>query len=162
MICEREMTRAAQEFKVPLAVLFAVGLTETGQRGRLRPYMLNVDGRAIETDSAAAAEIRIAEAQRAGARFIDVGCMQINLRYHAGKFISLRHMLQPRDNVRYAARLLMELRGREATWTMAVARYNAGPNNNPAQKKYICAVIGNLIASRFGAWTPAARSFCGT
>jgi soluble lytic murein transglycosylase-like protein len=43
---------------------------------------------------------------------------------------------------------------------MAVARYHAGPNNNPAQKRYICAVIRNLVATGFGAWTPEAKRFC--
>ena len=43
---------------------------------------------------------------------------------------------------------------------MAVARYHAGPDNDPAQKKYICRVIGNLVASGFGAWTPQAKAFC--
>jgi soluble lytic murein transglycosylase-like protein len=43
---------------------------------------------------------------------------------------------------------------------MAVARYHAGPNNNPAQKRYVCAVIRNMVASGFGQWTPNAKSFC--
>jgi len=69
-------------------------------------------------------------------------------------------MLEPRRNVRYAARFLKELRAREGSWSMAVARYHAGPNNDPAQKRYICAVIRNLVATGFGTWTPEARRFC--
>jgi hypothetical protein len=41
-----------------------------------------------------------------------------------------------------------------------VARYNAGPDNPAAQKNYVCAVIGNIVASGFGRWTPNARAFC--
>jgi len=52
------------------------------------------------------------------------------------------------------------LRRQEGSWTLAVARYHAGPNNNPAQKKYVCAVIVNMIASGFGNWTEPARQFC--
>jgi soluble lytic murein transglycosylase-like protein len=44
---------------------------------------------------------------------------------------------------------------------MAVARYNAGPDNDAAQKKYVCAVIANMITSGFGAWTDNALRFCG-
>ena len=36
--CEREMTRAAKRYDIPLGVLYAVGLTETGKRGSLQPY----------------------------------------------------------------------------------------------------------------------------
>ena len=43
---------------------------------------------------------------------------------------------------------------------MAVARYNAGPNNQPAQKRYVCHIVAHLVSSGFGAWTDKARSFC--
>jgi soluble lytic murein transglycosylase-like protein len=69
-------------------------------------------------------------------------------------------MLDPSKNVDYAARLLQELKVREGSWTMAVARYHAGPDNDPAQKRYVCRVIANLVASGFGAWTEDARAFC--
>ena len=46
------------------------------------------------------------------------------------------------------------------TWTMAVARYHAGPNNDPAQKQYVCRVIANLVATGYGKWTPNASNFC--
>jgi soluble lytic murein transglycosylase-like protein len=69
-------------------------------------------------------------------------------------------MFDPARNVRYAANFLKELRQREGSWTLAVARYNAGPNNEPAQKKYVCAVIRNMVASGMGRWTPNARAFC--
>ncbi len=69
-------------------------------------------------------------------------------------------MFDPVRNVDYAAKFLKELRNREGNWTMAVARYNAGPANVIGQKRYVCSVIGSLVASGFGAWTSAARGFC--
>ena len=45
-LCEREMALAAQKHGVPLGMLYAVGLTETGRGDSLRPYALNIDGRA--------------------------------------------------------------------------------------------------------------------
>ncbi len=71
----------------------------------------------------------------------------------------MQAMFNPPDNVEYAARF-QELRTREGTWTMAVARYNAGPHNNPAQKQYVCRVIKNMVASGFGSWTENAKKFC--
>jgi soluble lytic murein transglycosylase-like protein len=100
-------------------------------------------------------------ARRNGARLIDVGCMQINYRWHGDRFASVTEMFDPVHNIDYAARFLRELRAREGTWTLAVARYNAGPNNNPAQKKYVCGVIGKMVKSGFGTWTDNARNFCG-
>jgi soluble lytic murein transglycosylase-like protein len=86
--------------------------------------------------------------------------MQINHYFHASAFPSVGAMLDPATNVDYAARFLKQLRAREGNWTMAVARYHAGPNNNPAQKQYVCRVMENMVASGFGNWTQKARMFC--
>ena len=145
---------------MPAGILYAVGLTETGRKGSLQPFALNIEGRAVFAASAREAELEFDKARRNGARLIDLGCMQINHHYHAEKFPSLRHMLDPRQNVDYAARFLSRLKERHGSWSMAVARYHAGPNNDPAQKRYICRVIANLAATGFGQWTPQARSFC--
>jgi hypothetical protein len=158
--CEREMARAARQYDIPLNVLFAVGLTETGSRGRLNPYEINVDKRSVHSDSLEHALDRVAYELAHGAKFIDIGCMQINQRWHGKNFRSLSEMFDPGLNVAYAARFLKELKQREGSWTMAVARYNAGPDNNPAQKIYVCAVIRNMVASGFGRWTTNARQFC--
>ena len=158
--CEREMARAADLHGIPLGVLYSVGLTETGGKRGLRPYAMNIDGRAMFPRDLAEALLLFDEARQAGAKFVDVGCMQINHRWHARQFASVREMFDPTRNVAYAARLLKQLRARQPSWTMAVARYNAGPNNDPAQKKYVCAVIRNMVASGFGGWTPEARAFC--
>ncbi len=159
-LCEREMMRASGIYGVPLGMLYSVGLTETGKRGSLQPYAMNVEGKAVFSNSATEAIQKFEQASRSGARLIDMGCMQINHLYHREKFPSLESMLNPRMNVEYAARFLRELKARHETWTMAVARYHAGPNNDPAQKRYVCRVIANMVATGFGAWTPGARSFC--
>src|SRR4051812_15205983 len=43
--CEHEMALAARRHGVPLGVLYAVGLSETGRKGILNPYALNIDGK---------------------------------------------------------------------------------------------------------------------
>src|SRR5262245_42490463 len=46
-LCEREMTRAARVHGIPIGILYAVGLTETGRRGSLQPYALAAEGETI-------------------------------------------------------------------------------------------------------------------
>ncbi len=70
-------------------------------------------------------------------------------------------MFDPHKNVDYAARFLKDLRQSEGSWTLAVGRYNAGKNNDPAQKRYVCRVLGRLVESGFGAWTSRSTAFCG-
>jgi soluble lytic murein transglycosylase-like protein len=158
--CEREIARAAARYDIPLAVFYAVGLNETGWKGRLQPYSMNVDGRAVASATLADALARFYAAKAAHARMIDIGCMQINHHYHAEHFASLEAMFDPAQNIDYAARFLHDLKQRERTWTMAVARYNAGPDNNPAQKRYVCGVMTKMVTSGFGAWTESAKNFC--
>jgi soluble lytic murein transglycosylase-like protein len=159
-LCERQMAQAAQKHGVPLGVLYAVGLTETGRGDSLRPYALNIEGKASYDDDKATALRRFAGARAAGIKLIDVGCMQINHHFHANQFQSVEQMFEPAANVEYAASFLKELKAREGTWTMAVARYHAGPDNDPAQKRYVCRVIANMVATGFGAWTSQSRAFC--
>jgi hypothetical protein len=159
--CEAEIARAARRWGVPTGVLHAVGLTETGRGGVLSPYALNIDGVTVFPPSAEAALRRFEQARADGAKFVDMGCMQINHRFHAAAFPSTAAMLEPARNVDYAARFLKQLRDRHGGWTLAVARYNAGPDNDPAQKRYVCAVLGQLVRSGHGAWTDSARAFCG-
>lgn len=159
-LCEREMAQAAKKYDVPLAVLYAVGLTETGRRGSLHPYALNIEGPSYFPDRLADALRLFEMARKNGARWIDIGCMQIDHGFHARAFRSTASMFDPHENVDYAARFLRRLREREGSWTLAAARYHAGPGNNPAQKRYVCQVIENMVASGFGSWTDNARAFC--
>ena len=158
--CEQEMARAARVNGIPLNILYSVGLTETGQNGTLNPYDMNVDGRAVHSASLSEALVRFAFESAHGAKLIDVGCMQINHHWHAARFNSLSEMFDPVHNVGYAANYLKELKAQEGSWTLAVARYNAGPDNPRAQKTYVCSVIGNMVASGLGEWTANAREFC--
>jgi hypothetical protein len=160
LACEREMTRASVLHGVPLNVLYSVGLTETGRRGELSPYDVNVDGQAVHSASLPEAMARFAQARQRGAKFIDIGCMQINHHFHGADFRSLSEMFDPARNVEYAANFLKALKAQEGSWTLAVARYNAGPGNPAAERTYVCSVIRNMIASGFGAWTANARALC--
>lgn len=158
--CEQEIHLAASQYDVPIGVLYSVGLTETGHKGQLQPHALNIDGQSVRSRNAREALAKFRTALSAGARFVDIGCMQINHHYHGMNFASVSDMLDPRQNVRYAARFLKQLKDTHQTWTMAIARYHAGPDNEPAQRKYLCRVIANLVTSGYGKWTKDARRFC--
>lgn len=154
------MARAATRHQVPLGVLYAVGLTETGRSGALNPYALNIDGVSVAASDLQDGMRHFQIARREGAKRIDIGCMQINYHYHGMDFASVEDMFDPAENVEYAAGFLKRLKSREGSWTLAVARYNAGPDNDAGQKTYICQVIANMVASGFGAWTHDASTFC--
>lgn len=158
--CEAEILHAADRYGIPPGILYAVGLTETGNKGSLQPNALNIEGKAVFPRSRTQALADFDAARQQGKTLIDLGCMQINHRYHGAAFRSVADMLDPHRNVDYAARFLASLHAKHQTWSMAVARYHAGPDNDPAQKVYVCRVIANMVAVGFGKWTTNARAFC--
>ena len=130
--CEREMTRAASDHGIPLGVLYAVGLTETGtRRTRSRPYALNIDGKAVYDIGKEDALRRFEQARQAGAKMIDIGCMQINHRFHARNFASVDDMLDPAKNVAYAARFLQQLRRGKAVGRWRLRAITPAPTTIP-------------------------------
>lgn len=159
-LCERYVSRAARNYGIPIGVLYAVGMTESGKKGNLHPYAMNIGGEARFPDTVEKAMRELHDAQRRGVRLIDIGCMQINHYYHRENFSSDRAMFDPARNVEYAASFLKSLKQRHKTWAMAVARYHAGPDNDVAQKQYVCRVIRNMVVAGAGNWTPAAKKFC--
>jgi soluble lytic murein transglycosylase-like protein len=158
--CEREIQAAAAKYGIPEGILYSVGLTETGRKGSLSPMAMNIEGKAFFAASMQEAMATFSAAKARGAKLIDIGCMQINHHFHGENFSSAQEMFDPRLNVEYAAKFLRSLHDRHDTWTMAVARYHAGPNNDPAQKRYVCRVIANLVATGYGSWTRNASQFC--
>ena len=159
-ICERNLAAASKRHRIPPGLLYAIGLTESGYRGKLHPYALNVEGKAYFAKSAEeAVQIHNREMRR-GRKLIDLGCMQINTKYHRHEFASLLAMLNPAQNVDYAARFLKRLKQRHGTWSLAVARYHAGDKNHLAQKKYVCRVLNNLVLTGFAKRTGKVDKLC--
>ncbi len=159
-LCEKHITVAAKAENVPMGLLYAVALTETGVAGRLSPYALNIEGKSMIAKTLSDALVHFNAARHDGKTLIDVGCMQINYRYHHRAFGEVEDLFDPELNVKYAASLLATLKRRHGTWTNAVARYHAGPKNRVAQRRYACKVLHNLVATGFGRWTHESRLFC--
>jgi Transglycosylase SLT domain len=158
--CEQYISSASQAQGVPIGILYAVALTETGSDGKLSPYAMNIEGKSFLAKTQAEAILAFQEARLEDKKLIDLGCMQINHFYHQSRFRSVHDMLDPKENVNYAAKLLKTLRKRHGSWTEAVAYYHAGPKNKIAQHRYVCKVLRNMVASHFGEWTPDAEDYC--
>ncbi len=128
-ICDAAAQHAAATSDVPLGVLLSITRVETGRNinGQVRPWpwSANVAGEGHFFNSQEDA-ILFAESQLAGgsANF-DVGCFQINLRWHAKHFASLREAFDPMANAAYAAQFLTELRRSEGSWSAAVSAYHS-------------------------------------
>jgi soluble lytic murein transglycosylase-like protein len=106
--CEREMARASQQHGIPLGILYAVGLTETGRRGALYPYALGADGQTVFAKDMNDAIANFEAMRSKGIKLIDLGCMQINHYYHGDKFTSVQAMFDPAKK-RYVCHIVAHL-----------------------------------------------------
>ncbi len=128
-ICERAARLAAQRTGVPLDVLRAISLTETGRRdgGVIRPWpwTVNMEGRGVWFDSFAEALAFATENFDRGARSFDVGCFQLNFKWHGRAFSTIAEMFDPERNALYAAGFLRELFAETGSWTEAAGAYHS-------------------------------------
>jgi hypothetical protein len=147
-LCATAIRAAERKFDLPAGLLMAVALTETGRRiGDMLtpwPWSINAAGEGAWLEHRRAAIERTRALQASGVESIDVGCMQVNLRWHEGAFDSLEAAFDPRTNVAYAARHLQELRARSQTWLEAAGRYHSA---DPAQARpYLARLNRNWMA----------------
>ncbi len=129
LLCERAAQEAAQQEGVPLSVLTAIALTESGRKqgGRFRawPWTVNMEGAGRWFDSRdEALRFALSDFDR-GARSFDVGCFQINYKWHGENFASIEEMFDPIANARYAARFLRTLYAEQGSWEGAAGAYHS-------------------------------------
>jgi len=128
-ICDLAAQKAAQDSNVPLELLMAISRVETGRKqdGGLQPWpwAINQAGQGHWFDNADQAIAFASEQLAKGQENFDVGCFQINLRWHGENFGSIEEAFEPRHNAAYAARFLTELFQSEGSWPEAVAAYHS-------------------------------------
>ena len=135
-LCLVAIAEAGPRYGLPPGLLAAVSRVETGRPLPLTgdrqpwPWAVNADGESLFFDTRAEAVAETTRRLAGGARFVDIGCMQVDLREHAGAFASLADAFNPGVNTDYAARLLVSLRsgkkGTERGWALASGLYHSG------------------------------------
>jgi len=134
VICLDAAARLEKEFNIPPYILTAIALTETGKKKDIEgqdfftptPWAINIEGKGYYFSSKADAMIKVKKALALGKKSIDVGCMQINLKYHGDAFASLEDAFNPYLNMRYAAEFVISLYERKKDWKKAVGHYHSG------------------------------------
>lgn len=129
--CTRYMPKAERYHNIPTHWLAAIGSTESGRyHKRLGltlpwPWTINVNGKGYYFDTKGEALNKIEQLHAKGITNIDVGCMQVNMRYHGHAFANIQQALEPRYNVAYAARFLREKFDELRSWKKATAAYHS-------------------------------------
>jgi hypothetical protein len=153
-MCDQAANRASKARNVPLDVLQAISLTETGRKsgGSVRPWpwTVNMEGRGRWFDTESEARAYVDGHFQRGARSFDVGCFQINYRWHGQHFDSVDAMFDPFINADYAARFLSELYAEYGDWGRAAGAYHSRTPDLAAKYRNRFERLRKVAARRIG------------
>ena len=129
-LCRAAIGMTERMTGVPDRLMQAVSVMESGRRdadGTVWPWpwTINVEGVGEVYESKREVIAAVQRHQAAGARSIDVGCMQVNIKHHPEAFASLDEAFDPLANARYAAKFLQQLLAQTGSWPRAVAGYHS-------------------------------------
>ena len=130
-LCERAVLHEERAQRIPSHLLHAISIAESGRWNKARkenvawPWTVTSGGKGRYYPNKIAAIRAVQRLQRQRVRNIDVGCMQVNLKYHPKAFKSLDEAFDPTANARYAGRFLAQLRQEKRSWVQAVKHYHS-------------------------------------
>lgn len=129
LVCEKVASNASKKTGVPFSVLSAISLAETGKLSNQVfsswPWTVNMAGTGIWFKTEPAARDYVEKKLQLGARNFDVGCFQLNYRWHGKGFASIEEMFDPNSNALYAANFLKELYVEKGNWVDAAGAYHS-------------------------------------
>ncbi len=133
-LCRNAAIDAADKHGIPREVMVAITLVETrtkreGHSGPW-PWTVNVAGIGRWFESRAAALIHAQAALARGQTSFDVGCFQLNYRWHGMNFSSIDEMFEPAPSGDYAARFLKSLHAETGDWIKAAGYYHSRTNRH--------------------------------
>jgi soluble lytic murein transglycosylase-like protein len=144
-LCERAAAQAAAETGVPADLLLAIALAESGrqQDGRLRPWpwAANLEGQGHWFDTRAELVAFAEGAVAVGRPSVDIGCFQINWRWHGQHFARPGELSDPLTGARHAAGYLARLHAEFGGWEAAVGAYHS---RDPARAQRYAARVASL------------------
>jgi len=128
-LCDQSIETVAKSTFVPKSVLLKIARLESGRRVQDQmvswPWTLNNSGAGYFFSSKSGASEKLQKLMAAGKKNIDVGCMQLNIRWHARYFNSTSAMLSPFENVSYAAKYLEQLYRETGSWEKTIKYYHS-------------------------------------
>lgn len=123
--CDAAAEVASTQHGVPLNLMRAITRVETARQDRPDPWAVNVADQGFRFESGHSARTFVEALVRGGKDSVDIGCFQINYRWHGQHFASVGQMFLPNANADYAARFLKELHAETGNWLLAAGRYHS-------------------------------------
>lgn len=135
--CSNVFSYFEKRHNIPKDTLYSISLRETQKAhskhgiGITWPWTITVNpgGKGYHFKNKTEA-IKFAKEQlQSGKGSIDVGCMQINLKYHPKAFSSIEQALSPQNNIAYGAKFLKEKYKQHGNWQKAIGAYHSSSSD---------------------------------
>jgi hypothetical protein len=126
-VCMAAAHDAAARHQVPPAVLVTIARAESGFGPDRQPWAwtLNAAGKGQHFATPQALLKTLRARREAGETNLDIGCFQLNFRWHSHSFTSLEEMIDPARNADHAARFLRALYDETGSWKAAAGAYHS-------------------------------------
>lgn len=138
--CLKAINLIKDQTNVPKLLLLKVAKIESGI-GRQKtpwPWSIQVQGKSYYFKNKLAATLYIKQLLLLGIENFDVGCFQINWRWHKDKIKTPQELLNPNKNTLIAAQFLDDLKAQHQSWIKAIAYYHSSnPQKGAAYAKLV-------------------------
>ncbi len=130
-LCQIAINEVEQTHNIKKNLLTTISSVESGRYiksigKRLSwPWTIHASGKGYYYQTKQEAITAVKKLQKEGITNIDVGCMQINLKYHGKAFNSLEEAFDPKKNVAYSAKFLQSLNKKNNNWQKTAMQYHS-------------------------------------
>lgn len=131
-MCRLAILKAEKDYNILPGLLQTIASVESGRwvsaaNARVAwPWTVHANGRGYYYQTKAEAVAAVENMQRRGITNIDVGCMQINLKYHGHNFKNTSEAFDVEKNTAYSAKFLRTLyKKNRADWKKTAMHYHS-------------------------------------
>ena len=134
-LCEKIIKNIELQTDIPKGLLLGIGKAEAirklNNKYIIWPWTINHAGKSLFFDTKKQMTNYVFKNLQKDDLNIDVGCMQINIKWHKNNFKKIADMFEVSPNISYAASFLLQLKNKHGSWDKAIKHYHSSdPKKN--------------------------------
>ena len=136
-LCENTIESVELQTDIPKGLLLGIGKAEAirkiNNKYIIWPWTINHAGKSLFFDNKEQMKNYVFKNLKRKDFNIDVGCMQINIKWHKKNFKKISDMFEVNPNISYAASFIKQLKNKHGSWDKAIKHYHSSDpkKNNP-------------------------------
>lgn len=136
-LCENTIESIELQTDIPKGLLLGIGKAEAirkiNNKYIIWPWTINHAGKSLFFDNKEQMKNYVFKNLKRKDFNIDVGCMQINIKWHKNNFKKISDMFEVNPNISYAASFIKQLKNKHGSWDKAIKHYHSSDpkKNNP-------------------------------